>query len=492
MRFNDPQSPWYQQYAKRIRRHRRATFIYGAITLVLIAGSIAFLAIAAVLTLIGVAFTAADAIAWYQMRQRFRALRQHEGQSCPLCHVAMPADDHDVATCPKCGRTASTADLETYAEQSISLPGEAMRWFQAYRRQRPQGGNRASTASSRAAWRVGWPVVAIVVIAAFSGLTQNRTLLGSFVHLAPWVVWGAVVGLLGSRIVPALLRRAGEERACRACTYQMPPDDPAPTRCPECGADLTRRGSIVTRPAHKRSLRQMMPAMVCGALLLGWISLAFPMMPRLQDWRVRVLPTSTLLRQVELSRLADEEIAELRTRALTPDDDERLGRALLDHDLRYVADADAMAWTIDTMKAGRLPRELRDDLLRQIVQPRLIAIRGGPDAIDVLPGCHLWTLHGPSTGLLYLHGTIRLNGRPVHGTHTTALLDPGITAPTHTLTPPPDLQTRAPMTVDCRVWVVYGPDLTPGLPVTWNADGTPNLPEGVRAMIETDVRETVW
>lgn len=130
-------------------------------------------------------------------------------------------------------------------------------------------------------------------------------------------MWILVVLLIISCLLLALgVRgaRSGDQRTCRGCRFDLTGLAPGASRCPECGADLTRRRATTT------GIRQRRPVMIAlgaiGLLLsatlggtLLWAGLTRYDLNRLKpDWWLAVQATSAS------GRAADPLFAELTSR----------------------------------------------------------------------------------------------------------------------------------------------------------------------------------
>lgn len=289
-----------------------------------------------------------------------------------------------------------------------------------------------------------------------------------------------------------LAKRTGQTLHCARCDYLYEYTDPsgphAPDSCSECGALWHDRrglfrGSKVRVPAWR--------LIVFGLLLATtFVIIANPGPLR------SVTPTTLLISRVTTPRagFTTSEWAELNTRSLSDAQRLRLARGLLTLRLSdQFLPREADIWLDQEITAGRLPADLADryhselfDATIHVPQPCRVGVpatigletvsRGYPSgpreaqiallgfSTDAAPE----TLIATSDRLLYssLIGIrSRAWGRVSMSNHAT----------TATLT----FDTPGLHRVRCIYWLVAVPRNTPPATITWNDDGTPNLPPGV-------------
>lgn len=192
-------------------------------------------------------------------------------------------------------------------------------------------------------------------------------LIGSSQHMAVFLAFG---------LVGYGCRRAGGERFCRKCEYEMSPEVEAEEgldRCPECGSRWKERFGTVR---GKRVIRKgWIAAGVCIPLLLmAWplISISRPGLRRAPLW---VMPTSSLMVETTSrnSITAEDAVKVLQARGLTPAQEHRLAMMLLDKQKsKGHISAGPRDWLTAMQANGRLSPEHSQRFVEEHPYPALI------------------------------------------------------------------------------------------------------------------------
>lgn len=163
--------------------------------------------------------------------------------------------------------------------------------------------------------------------------------------LPAWILWplahlAAVLALVAGALLALgfFSARRGWEPRCRRCAHDLRSTDPATGSCPECGADLGRRGAVI---AGSRRVRPAMAAIGFAILALSVASAVWldeRGVQRLRLWLAMKTPVADLVDSLWLqdgnAPLAGNALAELLgvSGALSPQGGERTlaSGALLD------------------------------------------------------------------------------------------------------------------------------------------------------------------
>ncbi|MCO6436171.1 MAG: hypothetical protein J5J06_03695 [Phycisphaerae bacterium] len=168
-----------------------------------------------------------------------------------------------------------------------------------------------------------------------------------FPFIAVLTVLSAVLFMVGRGF------RVGDELHCLKCDYQMAPQGRPSPRCPECGADWTKRIHV----ARGRQVRRPM-LMVAGIVI--WVSMFGAMFFGMSGALFRSMPTSALLWIVTGSPY--EHFAlwdEVEARTLTTEQTTMLAKRLLDTRLRTgELDRQAERWLSGMVTASAIPKDL--------------------------------------------------------------------------------------------------------------------------------------
>jgi hypothetical protein len=136
----------------------------------------------------------------------------------------------------------------------------------------------------------------------------------------------ALVGLGASMMLAGAGRRVGRAEHCAACDYEKRPGGGSGAVCPECGADWNRPGGT------RRGRRVRNRILFWGGLAIMVAYLAGPLSALLvgRSVHLKLVPTSVLIDRISGDGSARAEWDELRSRALSPRQQARLTRRLLE------------------------------------------------------------------------------------------------------------------------------------------------------------------
>ncbi|MEZ6233545.1 MAG: hypothetical protein R3B68_05090 [Phycisphaerales bacterium] len=312
--------------------------------------------------------------------------------------------------------------------------------------------------------------------------------------------------LIGVMFMPTGLRQ-GNELRCAKCqfeyAYEAPGSPPAPDYCSECGQRWHDRHGLVRGRTARPTWGSGAFAVVLVALLLGLGVLRTPMLG--------LFPTGTLIRQVTAPNagFVMDEWKELNTRTLSSDQRLRLARGLLDLRLAEQSlPAEADAWLDAEIVAGRLPPELVDRYHREMFDATLYGpqrVRVWENAVFGLDTLERGYPFAPRDAYLAIRGFSSDDDPATLRATQNALLYGSLaggrsawlgvqTARPGGVEAPFTFETPGTRRITCVYWLVVLPQNTPAGPITWNADGTPNLPAGTlfseRREIKVEVEVT--
>lgn len=285
---------------------------------------------------------------------------------------------------------------------------------------------------------------------------------------------------LGMGVISAgMLNRAGSTRHCPSCDYEFGFENEAgaPSRCPECGTPWL--GRLVTG----RRMRSPMLITVGGVICVAPYVLMFV---GLGTGVARWLPTGVLLTWVSASKFNDAPMQELAARTLSADQAADLAERLLNRRRESAPipiGVEAKEWLEAQVAAGALPEPLRERYFAEMFTGRLAApsrVKAGEPFRVALRDTRAWDGYSHKC-IVYIAGFGVGDGPAEAGRSTEGyypiLIDSArhsrgaageIPGATLTIAEPGKHRVRA------EVWVVVLTGFPK--PVTWNDDGTPNLP----------------
>lgn len=378
MSWHDPKGPWQRKLRRRIWLFSLVGLIsFGPVVLflpmmfrvrgTLPTGNLGYTIMLMPVVMGIVALVGALMMFMFIRTQRaiLREVPKHDGHLCPRCRTVLPVDTVE-GDCPKCQTPYTRAELESYWVDYVLEPQRITPWAKKGSwRQRVFGLFDRYRKSTRGQIALSCviSIVALIVIRIIVG----GSLTGAAVRLLPMFVGGS---LLGSGIARTMKyrSRSGESRHCTDCGYQQAPEGGNPKRCPECGADWSKAGSVVIGEIG-RDPRQLLlaGASVCvGALLM------YSYVWQIQGggWLTRVLPTSVLIRDIadsDASTGADWN--EIQRRQLTSEQELQLAGGLLDRRLRRdYLDSAAGGWLWTRVSTGVFPDDLIERYYREMLE----------------------------------------------------------------------------------------------------------------------------
>ena len=339
---------------------------------------------------------------------------------------------------------------------------------------------------------------AVLLVAFLVGWTTigDRPMLPLLLGLLPQLLIIAGSAVFGHTI----FQRVGDSRHCADCDYEVPPTGPIPPRCPECGNHWTRRTGLGMVQGRKAPLPWRRMGLGLALVLLGLSSIGL----RLPGWNglLRIVPDALLIETVvsPKSGFVTNEWAEINRRAttLTREQKIELAAGLLDRRLEsHYLDNNAALWLETQIAAGALPAELVGRCYDEMVDLRLAGretVREG-QPLDV----RLEATNAHHGGIGRLDAVVAFGGFHVddsptpHGRENLVypnLLDD----PRYEI----ELKGRArqpgPVRVRAEAWIVIAPAGSPALQLsnlTWNPDGSPNLPAGAAWTKKVVLEKTV-
>ena len=210
-----------------------------------------------------------------------------------------------------------------------------------------------------------WFATAAIMLA--TGGSYLAKLIGTTQHMAFF---------LGLALVGFGCRREGDQKLCRKCEYEMSPRieaEPGMDRCPECGSHW--RGVMGTVRGRRRARWRWIVAGVCLAALLmvwPWVSMRNPGLRRAPLY---ALPKGSLMAEATASSFNNSEdaVKVLQARGMTPAQEERLARMLLDRQKTkgYIAQG-PRDWLTAKQASGTLSPELSNRFVEEHPYPALI------------------------------------------------------------------------------------------------------------------------
>ncbi|MFM9995385.1 MAG: hypothetical protein ACKVU4_06240 [Phycisphaerales bacterium] len=327
--------------------------------------------------------------------------------------------------------------------------------------------------------------------------------LAAFLQHAPMVCSLIGIGLIGAAFV-----RSGSEPRCAACGYDVSgapqPADPG-DRCPECGTEFRVPGGTVVgeRRVH-RGLVVMGVVLVAGQFV--WYATLARSPSAMMGWYTPYLPTGSLIREVTGAPrgFTRDEWAELNTRTLTPDDEVRLARGLIELRARqHYMDPAAETWLDAYAKSGGMPADLLERFCAEWLDLWLVAparVRVGESVTIGLAGDYRGNIGAAGGGAALVARIVfegfRVGDDPepqaravtsIHGMRlmSTEILNDRMRGSTRSrpdalgdrspqLTVTPNVQGT--LRIRAAVWIIVNPQASGLNPVVWNDDGTPVLP----------------
>lgn len=208
----------------------------------------------------------------------------------------------------------------------------------------------------------------------------------------------------GAMLVAGLRARAGDEPSCAGCAYPMPTEHP-PERCPECGRQWLEPGGVAFgRIVRTRSL------IAVGATALALVAgvLGAAVSGVRGDVLYRVLPTDVLVdRSFNADpRIGNRAIVEIRRRALSPQQSERLAARILHERWAGTARPATERWLVDQLLLDQLPDAIvdrhHDTLIRLSIDGPQAASVGEPVVLSI--AAQQTQVLGPSYVAVFLVG----------------------------------------------------------------------------------------
>lgn len=352
--------------------------------------------------------------------------------------------------------------------------------------------------------RIAW---GIVIAAVMLGANVAFRPAGSSALAAGAKQFPMALMFVGMGFAMAAFGRRGPEPRCAVCGYDLT-GAPVPwsqdDRCPECGGLFRRTGGTVQgqRRVH-RGLLAFGALILVGQFGLLIYSVASPLTGG--NRFISLLPTGSLILEVtrQGTGFTRDQWAELNTRTLTPGDEARLARGLIElRACNHYMDPAAEAWLDAHAKSGGMSHDLLERLCAEwldiwlvapargrVGEPLVLGLagdyrggfgRGGGAALVariVFDGFRIGDDPAlQSRAATSIHG-LRLmpeelwtqRSRGSLGSRPQAL---GDRSPQLIVTPhaPGALRIRA------TVWIIINPQAGGLNPVFWNDDGTPELP----------------
>lgn len=461
------------------------THVWGALPMLLAAGALASMA------------------GWSHRRERrvARLVPAHDGLVCPKCLAVVPAAESP-ARCPRCRRAYAVTELRAYWEQYALAAGSVSPWTHACQSGLPSAADarhaRRRTVMARVCFLLG-PVAFVLIPLIWPRLS----LLGSLHHNASLILMFLGLGG-GFALCLRYRRRAGDSTHCAACDYQQAPTGANPPYCPECGAQWSAPGGVV----HGRRTGQ--PWMLgCGValMLVGAAAGLAPLTQSKFDPLLGLMPTSALINDIVNSRsFTRDQWAELKSRTLTPAQEQRLAEGLLDRRARTGhLSGDDHTWLEQALATGRLPENLRqryyDEMFTAWLDAPSQVRRGHP--FHVALGSDARNAHSPlgAEALVFFSGFFIGDDPTPQGRRVqpglAALLDttPFGMQPEDAARLPEEQRQPAhpeyiplaqlaaphagPLRVRMLLWFVVAPAGTQSLRIQWQEDHTPVMPLNV-------------
>ena len=291
---------------------------------------------------------------------------RRDGHLCPRCRTALPEEPAQ-GDCPKCHTPYTRAELQSYWVDYVFESQRLRPWAAKLSWRQRLISPRDPTKEKFLALSI---LIIILLIPALLLIWRvtGLSFMGVVVRYLPL--------LLGCNLIaPGIIylrryrNRTGQTRHCTACGYQQAPQGENPQRCPECGANWSRPGGVIigTQARQPRNLW-----LACGffgvsaVLIITHMASPFPGI----GWSLRVLPTSSLIRDATSSgSFTQAEWNEIRRRQLTPEQQLQLAVGLLDKRLREeYLDSTEGGWLWTMVSTSALPNDLIERYYREMLE----------------------------------------------------------------------------------------------------------------------------
>ncbi len=300
---------------------------------------------------------------FYRIIRRERAVLRnvpaHDGMVCPRCRAILAASQAE-SRCPICEAPYSRDALQSYWADYALAPEGLRPWVAKKnpRRRFPYIGR-----PRLADIRVQLLFFALIFVAATLAMWSSTgiSFWGTVVRYTPYFFGMLLFQVGGVACISRYFMRKGLTRHCAACDYQRVPEGENSERCPECGADWSRPGGVVTGVRQRDPRYLWIGAAVCVVAVLGMMSYLNVDSPG-GSWALRAIPTPSLIHDTTTSGgFTIAEWKELRRRTLTPAEDCQLAQGLLDKRLRRdYLDTTEGGWLWTQVATNALPKPLAD------------------------------------------------------------------------------------------------------------------------------------
>lgn len=321
---------------------------------------------------------------------------------------------------------------------------------------------------------------------------------------------------LGFAFLGAAASREGKEPRCAACGYDLTgAPDPAQAdsdKCPECGAFFRLSGRTVTgRRTINKPFIGLGVALVIASFSFAFFALRNPTIG--SNWHVSLLPTGSLIKEVTAAPrgFTRDEWMELSKRPLTPRQEARLARGLIDlRARRGFVGMEAEPWLEKFAASGAMPAHLLERYYAEWLEIRLVvpgSVRVGEWVHAGIAAQHRGNIGNAPAGMRawVLVGGFTFGDDPtLHERRHQALsgitLQPTSAMFRRGLPPPNEVTGHSPLArfvpdragdlrVRATIWIAISP-LAPD-PVLWSLKGEPLLSQEVAWLRRLDLDATV-